>query len=196
MLRGRVVLGELDDRLRMNPTTRGFAPLFVAGLAGVVVVLDQLSKALVIRLLPAGQGWPDEPVFGLLSLVHVHNTGVAFGLFQGNSDILIVLSAIVVAVLVVYQQRLAGRALLIRLAIGLQVGGAIGNVIDRVRLGHVTDFVKVGIWPVFNVADSSIVVGVLLLAFELWRQERLRVADSDVGSLPETRADSSIEAGP
>jgi len=191
MLRGRVVPGELMLR---TPTSRRAGPLFVAVLAACVVVLDQLSKALVIGLLPAGQGWPDKPVFGLLSLVHVQNTGVAFGLFQGNSDVLIVLSAIVVTVLVAYQHRLAGRALVIRMAIGLQIGGAIGNVVDRVRLGHVTDFFKVGIWPVFNVADSCIVVGVLLLAFELWRDERFRATAIDEESGPDARADPPLEA--
>lgn len=177
----------------MTPSNRRAGPLLVAGLAASVVLFDQLSKALVIRSLPVGEGWPEPPVFGLLSLVHVHNTGVAFGLFQGNSDILVVLSAIVVAVLVVYQHRLSGRAYVIRLAIALQIGGAIGNVLDRLRLGHVTDFFKVGIWPVFNVADSSIVVGVLLLAFELWREEHQRAALADEFPGREPLTDPSLD---
>jgi signal peptidase II len=168
----------LDPTLDPTPAPhrpRRRLPLLLIGVAAVVLVLDQLTKALVISRLAPGESWPADPAFGLLSLSHVHNTGVAFGLFQGNSDFLIVVSAIIVAVLLAYQHNLPGGSRLMRLAIGLQIGGAIGNVIDRVRLGHVTDFFKVGWWPVFNVADSAIVVGVLLLAFELWREERARI---------------------
>ena len=166
------------------PPSRLRGALIVATVASVVVILDQAAKAAVISRLPA-HGWPAEPVLGLLSLVHVRNTGVAFGLLQGNSDILMILALVIVAALALYHHRLEGHYLVIRLAVGLQIGGALGNIIDRIRLGHVTDFIKVGMWPVFNIADSAVFLGVVILAFELWRDERARNRAARPSGLPE-----------
>jgi signal peptidase II len=152
--------------------------------AAAVVILDQATKAAVLAWLPEG-GWPAEPIGGLFSLVLVHNTGVAFGLLQGYSNVLLVLALVIVAVLAVSHHRFSGHYLVIRIAVGLQIGGAIGNIIDRVRHGHVIDFFKVGIWPVFNVADSAVVIGVLLLAFELWRDERARLRAGSMTAVAE-----------
>jgi len=140
-----------------------------------VVATDQLTKWIVRGRLPLGGSWPQHPVLGVFSFTHVANTGVAFGLFQGRSNAFLVLAAMVVVGLIAYANRLPGHARVIRLAVALQIGGAIGNVIDRLRLGHVTDFLKFHAWPVFNVADSAIVVGVLLLGWEMWMEERHRV---------------------
>jgi signal peptidase II len=97
----------------------------------------------------------------------VRNTGSAFGLFQGSSEIIKVLALGAVVVLALYYARAAARDWVLALALGLQVGGAAGNIIDRFRHGYVVDFIDVSRWPTFNVADSAITVGVGLLIFSL-----------------------------
>jgi signal peptidase II len=170
--------------LRAEPAHAGAARRRLTGLiitAAAVLALDQLTKAVVLRFLAVGEHWPAQPVLGLFSFTHVPNTGVAFGMFQGRSDVFVVLAAIVVSGLVLYYHRLPDHANVVRLALGLQVGGALGNIIDRVRIGHVTDFIDFRIWPVFNLADTAIVTGVLLLGWELWREER-RLQPRSVGT--------------
>jgi signal peptidase II len=150
---------------------RGTA-LFVVTVVAVLV-LDQLTKWLALQVLPP-EGWP-SPTSAIghhFSFNIVGNTGVAFGLFQGQSDLFVVLALVVVGGLLVYRHRLPADDWLLEVAIGLQVGGALGNLLDRVRIGHVRDFIDFRIWPVFNVADMAIVSGVLLLAWHLWRQEQ------------------------
>ena len=147
--------------------------------AVVVLALDQLTKARVRSGLPPGGSWPsaDTTVGRFFSFTHVHNTGVAFGLFQGNSNVLLLVALVVVTSLLVYRQRMASTAVWPNLALGMIVAGAAGNAIDRVRLGHVTDFLDFKFWPVFNVADTCIVCGVLLLSVHLWREDRARAGD-------------------
>jgi signal peptidase II len=141
--------------------------------AFLVVVADQLSK-LWIRSYPEG-----DTIFqaGFFRIIHIHNTGAVFGLFQGQSFILTIIAFIGVAVLLLYVRLFNRRSSLLgnmpgRIAIGLVLGGAIGNLIDRLRyllhqVGGVTDFISVGWWPAFNVADSATVVGVILFAYSL-----------------------------
>ena len=157
---------------------RGLAVFLLTALA--VVLLDQASKWLVVQNLAVGVPLPGpETALGrFFSLTHVHNTGVAFGLGRGNSSLFTLVALGVVAGLVLYERRLPAGAMLPRLALGLIAGGAVGNVIDRLRQGHVTDFLDFKFWPVFNVADSCVVVGVLVLAYCLWRQD---VAQSAAG---------------
>jgi signal peptidase II len=151
-------------------TANHFARVLIP--AALVILVDQVTKALVIRSLPIGSQWPSEPVAGLFSFTHVSNTGVAFGLFQGNSSFFVLLAVVVVCALWLYLRRLPHHADSVRLAVGLQIGGALGNVIDRIRIGHVTDFLDFQVWPVFNLADTSIFLGVVLLGWEMWREER------------------------
>lgn len=131
-------------------------------LAALVFLCDQFTKFLVRAFLPFRDSFPAE---GFFRLTHIHNTGSAFGLFQGHNFplILVAIFGIGVLVLVYYSQR--QRTNLLRTSIALQIGGAFGNLVDRVRLGHVTDFLDVGPWPVFNIADSSIVVGLAILGW-------------------------------
>lgn len=149
--------------------TRLFALVVV-----VIVLADQATKWIVVRSLVPGHPWPGrETLVGrVFSFTHVHNTGVAFGMFQGTSNLFVVVSLAVVAALLVYRHRLASDSQWLQLALGLQIGGALGNLTDRLRLGHVTDFLDFKVWPVFNIGDSSIVLGVLLLAWYLWQDER------------------------
>lgn len=127
--------------------------------------LDQLSKALVIENLVRGESWPED---GFFRITHAWNTGTAFSLFQDQSSILTFVSfGAVIALYFVYRS-VDSPTVWVRMAFGLLLGGAFGNLIDRVRLGHVTDFVDVGSWPIFNVADSSILVGIFVLFLFFW----------------------------
>jgi len=140
----------------------------------LVVALDQSSKELVRQALPVGGRWPgpEWPLSQYFTVTHVGNTGVAFGMFQGQSDVLLLVSLAVILALLWYRRRAPAGALWLNVALGLQVGGALGNMVDRVRIGHVTDFLDFQFWPVFNVADSSIFLGAVLLGWHLWRDER------------------------
>jgi signal peptidase II len=125
-----------------------------------VLAMDQLSKHLIRINLTPGQSWPTD---GLLRLTHATNSGSAFGLFTGQTPILIVASLVAIAFLVYFYRTRALPSLWLRFAIGLHLGGAFGNLIDRLRAGEVVDFIDLGWWPIFNLADSSIVVGMILL---------------------------------
>lgn len=127
----------------------------------VVVLLDQLAKAGVRDHVTPGTS---DPVLPFLELVRVRNTGVAFGLLSGGGAIVLVLSAAALALLVAYFVRHPEKPAL-WIPTGLLLGGAVGNAIDRVRLGAVTDFLKVPYWPAFNVADVAITTGVLALIY-------------------------------
>ena len=126
----------------------------------VVLGIDQLSKHLIRTNLRLGESWPSE---GLLRLTHGTNTGSAFGLFPNQTAFLIVASVIAIGFLVYFYNTHALPRPLLRFAIGLQLGGAFGNLIDRLSAGAVVDFIDLWWWPIFNVADSSIVVGMVLL---------------------------------
>ncbi len=127
--------------------------------------LDQLTKALVIENLLRGESWPDD---GFFRITHAWNTGTAFSLFQDQSSILTFVSFGAVLALYFVYRSVDSPTIWVRMAFGLLLGGAFGNLIDRIRLGHVTDFVDIGSWPIFNVADSSIVVGIFVLFLFFW----------------------------
>jgi len=129
-------------------------------IAGMVVALDQVTKYLVRANLALGESVPEE---GPLRITYVTNTGAAFGILQGQSVFLVVTTFFGLAAILLYYLYPPMEHGILRLALGLQLGGAVGNLADRVRLGKVTDFVDVGPWPAFNVADSSIVVGVAII---------------------------------
>ena len=125
-----------------------------------VFAADQLSKHLIRTNMYVGESWPAE---GLFRLTYGTNSGSAFGLFSSQTPLLILASLIAIGFLVYFYRTQALPRRLLRLAIGLQMGGALGNLIDRLRAGTVVDFIDVGPWPIFNLADTSIVVGMALL---------------------------------
>lgn len=132
----------------------------------LVVVGDQLSKAWIRSNLAVGQSLPAG---GFFRLTHIQNTGAAFGLFQGHSFPLTIASFVGIVVLLVYVFFVCRRFpllnnMLTRAALGAVLGGTIGNLIDRLNFGYVTDFIGVGIWPPFNVADASITTGAVVFA--------------------------------
>ena len=135
-----------------------------AGLTvGVVILVDQVTKKLARDGLRPGE---EDPILPALKLVNVRNEGVAFGIDAGGKTLVLALVALALLALVLYFARHTARPL-IWLPTGLLVGGALGNIVDRVRDGAVTDFLKLPAWPAFNVADVAITVGVLALVMVL-----------------------------
>lgn len=138
-------------------------------LAVLIVVIDQLTKWNIQARLPYGNT-PVPAVGRFLFLTHTHNTGGAFSLFQAGNVIFIVIASLAIIALVVAYQRMRKSDLVVTTALALALGGAIGNLIDRVRFGYVVDFFDIqagtgrSVWPIFNVADSAITVGIVLLA--------------------------------
>jgi signal peptidase II len=152
----------------------------VAAVAVVVFVLDRITKIAVESSLPVGSSV--EVVGQWVRISHVTNNGAAFGLLPERTTLLSILSVVAVLAIVYYYRRLAADSRLIAATLGMQLGGAFGNLIDRVGQGYVVDFVDVGIpggprfWS-FNVADSSIVVGIIAVTVLLWWQERRQARD-------------------
>ena len=153
----------------MNYRVTRSLPLLIIALA--VIGLDQLSKCLVRSNMELGQSIPEE---GLVRLTYNTNTGGAFGLFANQSLLLAIVAIIGIAVVVLYLRYLPPESKLLKAGLGLDLGGAISNLIDRVRFGEVTDFIDLGAWPVFNLADSSIVIGTFLIALYLLLSARKR----------------------
>ena len=143
-------------------------------IALLVVAADQLSKVWIRSNLLVGQSLFEA---GFFRITHVNNTGAAFGLFQGQSFLLTIVALVGITVLLVYALVIYRKFPLLdnrlgRSTLGLVLGGAVGNLIDRLRLGYVTDFIDVGLWPAFNIADSAITVGVILFAYSFLRSAR------------------------
>jgi signal peptidase II len=141
-----------------------------ASVVVLVVIVDQLTKVLIRANLA-----PGDVVFdiGFFQIIHVQNSGAAFGLFRDHSLTLIITAAIGVIVILILIFLLRSRwhfleSMWVQVGMGLVTGGTIGNnLIDRVRQGFVTDFLDFKIWPAFNVADASITIGVIIIAYRL-----------------------------
>lgn len=163
----------------MRPVLRWSSILL---LAAAVIGLDQWTKSLVSASVPLGSSYAPFPALEpYFNIVHLTNTGAAFGLFRGGASFFIVIAVVVIVGLLIFARHLDQGDWLIRLALGLQLGGAAGNLIDRLNQdGHVTDFLlftlpvgdRVYQWPAWNVADACIVVGTILLAILLLRADR------------------------
>ena len=161
--------------VRVGSSTDGLTPVSVAerplaagahewigllAVAGAAILADQVTKRIVSGTLALGES---KHVLGPLDLHHVQNSGIAFGLFQGATSIVIVLTSLVILWLLLVFARSGARHPVMPVGLGLVIGGSLSNLADRVRLGHVTDFLDVDYWPAFNLADTFIVVGVALL---------------------------------
>jgi signal peptidase II len=160
-------------------------------------LLDQVTKAAVIRKLPVGASWPSADTWftRFFSFTHVENTGVSFGKFQGLGTWYALVPLSVVAGVLVYRRRLPDSDVWLNVASGLIVAGALGNVIDRLHIGHVTDFLDFKVWPVFNVADTSVFLGVVMITIHVWQTERAErkarqlKADIEAGSAADLEAE-------
>jgi signal peptidase II len=170
--------------VRVGSATDGLTPISVAerqlgagwaqwvGLAAVALAAltaDQLTKAIVSNRL----GLDDSVhVIGPLSIHHVQNSGIAFGFFASATSLVILLTGVAVAWMVYFFARSGSRHPVLPVALGLVIGGSVSNLVDRVRLGHVTDFLDLKFWPAFNLADSFITVGVAILLLALVSTDR------------------------
>jgi signal peptidase II len=165
--------------VRVGSTTDGLTPISVAerslaagpqqwaGLVSIAlaaVVADQLTKRVVSGRLSLDD---EVHVLGPLSIHHVQNSGIAFGLFSSATSFVIVLTALAVGWMLWFFARSGARHPILPASLGLVIGGSLSNLVDRVRLGHVTDFLDLRFWPAFNLADSFIVVGVAILLIAL-----------------------------
>lgn len=145
------------------------------GVAGAIIALDQWTKWLVRENIEFGGQWLPESLAWLspyARIVHWYNSGAAFGMFQNGNMVFTVLAFIVIGAIIYYYPKVEAEDWTLKVALGLQLAGAAGNLIDRLMMGKVTDFISVGTFPVFNVADASITIGVLVLLLGVWLKER------------------------
>lgn len=159
---------------------------FLFPIAVFLVIIDQLTKSWIRNNLVFNELWmPWEWLAPYARLVNWRNTGAAFGIFQGMNGVFVVLAFVIIILIVIYFPMIPEDDFFFRLALSLQLAGAAGNLIDRLYRGFVTDFISVGRFPVFNVADSCITMGVVVLLVGMWIEERK--------SQDETRSDDSSE---
>jgi signal peptidase II len=161
----------------------------------LVIALDQMSKKLVRDSLAIGEMWAPWPwLLPYARIVHWFNTGVAFGMFQGLGGIFTIVAVVVSGAIIYYFPQVPSSDWTLRLAMGLQMGGALGNMIDRTSQGQVTDFISVGIFPVFNLADACITIGVMVLLLGVYLQERRKkpepIAQPEL--MPENREENHL----
>lgn len=142
--------------------------IFLLVIVGVLTV-DQLTKYIVQSNMIEGQSMP--VINGIFHLTYVRNPGAAFGIFPDRTSFFILVTLLVILMVVIFYRQIPREKLLMRIALGLMVGGALGNLLDRLRLGKVVDFFDFQVWPVFNIADMAVVVGVGILILELLRSK-------------------------
>jgi signal peptidase II len=170
--------------IRVGSATNGVVPQWASGrtlragprqwiglaaVAGAAFAADQVTKMIVSSALALGE---EVEVFGPLSIHHVQNSGIAFGLFPTATEVVIILTGIAVTWMLVFFARSGSRHPILPVALGLLLGGSLSNLVDRVRLGHVTDFLDLSYWPAFNLADMFIVAGVAVLIGALLLADR------------------------
>jgi len=170
--------------VRVGSTTDGLTPISAAerpfgaswaqwiSLAAVALSAlgaDQLTKTIVTSRLDLND---EVHIVGPFSIHHVTNSGIAFGLFASATSIVILLTSLAVAWMLYFFARSGSRHPVLPVALGLVIGGSVSNLVDRVRLGHVTDFLDLRYWPAFNLADTFIVVGVAALLLALVVSDR------------------------
>ena len=155
---------------RRNHCGRGRSVLLYVLLTTVIWLLDRFSKILVVKRFPL---WSSRPLIDhWLLLTHVRNTGAAFGLFQNQALLLSLVAVGLLLAVYVFRGQISCLGLLGKTGLALIAGGALGNLYDRLTLGYVIDFLELPYWPVFNLADSCIVVGVGLLLLGIWNLDR------------------------
>ena len=165
--------------------------------SSLIVALDQWTKWLVRENIPFGGTWLPEGLDWLspyARIVHWQNSGAAFGIFQNGNAVFSVLATIVIIAIIYYYPQVDPADWSLRVAMGMQMAGAAGNLIDRLRHQEVTDFISVGTFPVWNVADASITVGVGVLLLGVWLKERAERRENPQGAAPrvERREQSSV----
>ena len=171
-------------------------------IAGTIIFLDQATKYVVRSNLAIGEVYrPDLWITEFARIVHWQNTGAAFGMFQSLGKVFMVLSMVVSAAIIYYYPQVPREDRLIRLSMAMLLGGALGNLIDRLYQGYVTDFISFAEFPVFNIADACISLGVVVLFIGMWLQEREKKKLEEQGasadhSTEEKKSDLSLSPVP
>jgi signal peptidase II len=158
-------------------------------IAGAIIGSDQWTKYLVRTKIPLGGDWLPAWLAWLMPFARIrywYNSGAAFGIFQNGNTIFKILAILVAGAILYYLPRTSRKDWWLRLALAMQFSGALGNLVDRFQFGHVTDFISVGTFAIFNVADASISVGVAVLVLGVWITERIekRRITAQVTGLP------------
>ena len=166
------------QKLSLLPIKWRNVPFFLT--AFLVIAADQSTKAWIRTILEKNESSFE---LGFFRIIHIHNTGASFGLFPDQTLILTIVGIVVIIAVLLFVLRFSHHFPFLNnklgmLALGLIFGGAVGNLIDRLRLGYVTDFIDVGVWPVFNIADSSSVVGTAILVFIILFLSQSKKTDS------------------
>ena len=147
---------------------RGINMAYIVSL--IIIILDQWIKFLINNSFRFGQSYPI--IQDIFHLTYIKNTGAAFGLFKNFTNFFIIFSIAVVIILLILLNKLP-KNIWLELSLGLIIGGAIGNLVDRIRLGFVIDYLDFKIWPVFNLADTMIVIGVLIFSYVIWTNQEI-----------------------
>ena len=152
-------------------TKAGFSKTVILLLTALtILVADQLTKALVVANLPVGE--KAQLLGDLVQVWHAQNRGAAFSLFQGGTVVFLIVSVLSIGMVAYFHRSLRDRSPWLHVVLGIVLGGTLGNFIDRLRQGYVTDWLSIGIgdtrWPTFNVADSSVVIGIGILVVYLF----------------------------
>ena len=179
----------------MKASTAEKSILFVV--TACVLLLDYVTKVFIEGWLPLHESWsPSADLAAYFQITHVSNSGAAFGIFPSGSVIFMVVAVVVSVAIILYNQSMPANSHLYRVALGLQLGGALGNFLGRLRLdGRVTDFLDFGPVPVFNIADMSIVVGVIMLALLMFRDQRREQKERSIAIESEAATVSPVEDG-
>ena len=136
--------------------------------AFLVILIDQISKFIIRNSMHLSQSIP--VVKNIFHITYIQNLGAGFGILQQQTLFLILVSAIVVSVILFYSKRIGKKDRLLQIIAGIVLGGTVGNLIDRIIYGYVIDFLDFRIWPVFNIADSAVTIGVILLIAYYWKK--------------------------
>ena len=169
------------------------APIWIMVSAALLTLgADQLTKYLVRANLHIGESWPRE---GFIRLTHGTNSGTAFGLFPQQTLLLTIASAFAIGFIIYFYRTHGGQTWISHLNVGLLLGGAVGNLIDRLAAGKVTDFIDVGPWPIFNIADSAIVVGITLLIATLVLVGDTQPEEAASDQQPREQVDAEVAEG-
>lgn len=140
-----------------------FKDKYIFPVFSFVFISDQITKYTVYKNMSLGESIPAE---GIIRITYARNTGMAFSLFENFGIILLILSLIIASILIIYLFTIDKPRILIRVFSGLVIAGALGNILDRIRFGYVNDFIDVGWWPIFNIADSSITIAIVIYIFD------------------------------
>ena len=174
-----ITLSQIGYNLCMS---RYFQHSILFAIAAFVIVADQISKNYIRNTLALFESFAPIPTLGdFFTIINTHNTGAAFGMFKEGGGIFTVVAIVVAAAIIFYYRQIPEGQIAIRIALGLQLGGAIGNLVDRLLYGTVTDFIFFHWYdlinaPIFNLADLSITSGVVILALLMWGEHRAEQA--------------------